>query len=165
MTSRRAPRAPPPSHPLSLLGFAMPSPRTRAPSTTTGTDALLYLLFGVLGAALAFGSLAWLTGNLTNALVGDGPWVPFTASDALLHPEVLWPHLSPTALLIGARVIPGLLALGLTFTGVVLWLRIRGGAKNGLARKADLAPLLNTATACGVTVGGVARWSDCVTNR
>lgn len=36
----------------------MPSPRTSAPSTTTGSDVLLYLLFGALGAAMAFGSLA-----------------------------------------------------------------------------------------------------------
>lgn len=68
--------------------------RTSAPSTTTGSDALLC----VLGAVIAFGSLAWLTGNLTNALVGTGPWAPFKATDALLHPDALWPHLSPTAL-------------------------------------------------------------------
>ncbi|MDX2525230.1 type IV secretory system conjugative DNA transfer family protein [Streptomyces europaeiscabiei] len=121
----------------------MPAPRTSAPSTTTGSDALLYLLFGVLGAAIAFGSLAWLTGNLTNALVGTGPWAPFKATDTLLHPDVLWPHLSPTALLVGARLVPGLLSVCLTITGLVLWLRLRGGAHNGLARKADLAPLLD----------------------
>lgn len=120
----------------------MPSPRTSAPSTTTGTDALLYLLFGVLGAALAFGSLAWLTANLTNAAVGDGSWAPFRAGDAALHPDVLWPHLSTTAVLLGARVIPGLLTLGLLATGCALYLRIRGGARTGLARKADLAPLM-----------------------
>jgi hypothetical protein len=120
----------------------MPSPRTRAPSTTTGTDALLILLFGALGAALAFGSLAWLTGNLTNTFLGSGPWTPFRATDALLHPDVLWPHLSATAVLIAARIIPGLLTLGLLVTGTVLWLRIRGGTTTGLARKADLAPLL-----------------------
>lgn len=68
--------------------------RTSAPSTTTGSDALLC----VLGAVIAFGSLAWLTGNLTNALVGTGPWAPFKGTDALLHPDALWPHLSPTAL-------------------------------------------------------------------
>lgn len=121
----------------------MPAPRTSAPSTTTGSDALLYLLFGVLGAAIAFGSLAWLTGNLTNSLVGAGHWAPFKATDALLHPDVLWPHLSPTALLVGARLVPGLLSVYLTVTGLVLWLRLRGGAKNGLARKQDLAPLLD----------------------
>ncbi|MFF4785767.1 type IV secretory system conjugative DNA transfer family protein [Streptomyces griseorubiginosus] len=121
----------------------MPAPRTSAPSTTTGSDALLYLLFGVLGAAIAFGSLAWLTGNLTNSLVGTGPWAPFEATNALLHPDVLWPHLSPTALLVGARLVPGLLSVCLTVTGLVVWLRLRGGAKNGLARRRDLAPLLN----------------------
>ncbi|MGC5410655.1 hypothetical protein ACPXCX_44180, partial [Streptomyces sp. DT225] len=101
----------------------MPSPRTSAPSTTTGTDALLYLLFGVLGAALAFGSLAWLTGNLTNAAVGKGPWAPFRTTDALLHPDMLWPALSTTALLLGARIVPGLLTLALITTGIVLWTR------------------------------------------
>jgi hypothetical protein len=120
----------------------MPPSRTRPPSTTAGTDALLYLLFGVLGAVLAFGSLAWLTGNLTNAAVGAGSWAPFRAGDALLHPDVLWPHLSPTALLVGARIIPALLTLSLLATTGVLWLRLRGGAKTGLAGAADLAPLL-----------------------
>lgn len=120
----------------------MPAPRTSVPSTTTGTDALLYLLFGVLGAALAFGSLAWVTGNLTNTVFGAGAWAPYRATDALLHPDGLWPYLSATAVLVGARVIPALLTLGLVVTGCVLWLRIRGGAKTGLARKADLAPLL-----------------------
>lgn len=121
----------------------MPSPRTSAPSTTTGTDALLYLLFGVLGVALAFGSLAWLTGNLTNAAVGKGPWTPFRTTDALLHPDMLWPALSTTALLVGARIVPGLLALALITVGIVLWARWRPGSRTGLARRADLAPLLD----------------------
>ncbi|MEE1763577.1 type IV secretory system conjugative DNA transfer family protein [Streptomyces sp. SP18BB07] len=121
----------------------MPAPRTSAPSTTTGSDALLYLLFGVLGVGIAFGSLAWLTGNLTNSLVGTGTWAPFEATNALLHPDVLWPHLSPTALLVGARLVPGLLSVCLTVTGLVVWLRLRGGAKDGLARRRDLAPLLD----------------------
>jgi hypothetical protein len=121
----------------------VPSPRTSAPSTTTGSDALLYLLFGVLGAALAFGSLAWLTGNLTNAVVGSGPWSPFRATEALLHPEMLWPALGPVALMVGARVIPGLFTLALVTVGVAWWLRWRSGATSGLARKADLAPLLD----------------------
>lgn len=121
----------------------MPAPRTSAPSTTTGSDALLYLLFGILGIALAFGSLAWLTGNVSNSLFGDGAWAPFRATDALIQPDAVWPHLSPTALLVGARIIPGLLSVCLTVVGLVLWLRLRGGAKNGLARKADLAPLLD----------------------
>lgn len=121
----------------------MPYPRTSAPSTTTGTDALLYLLFSVVGAAMAFGSLAWLTCNLTNAAVGSGPWAPFRTTDALLHPDVLWPALSTTALLVGARIVPGLLTLALITTGMVLWMRWRAGSKTGLARKSDLAPLLD----------------------
>jgi sorbitol-specific phosphotransferase system component IIC len=121
----------------------VPAPRTSAPSTTTGSDALLYFLFGILGIALAFGSLAWLSGNLANFLSGSGPWAQFSATDALLHPKALWPHLSPTALLIGARIAPGLLSVCLTVLALVLWMRVRGGAKNGLARKADLAPLLD----------------------
>lgn len=121
----------------------MPAPRTNAPSTTTGSDALLYLLFGMLGLALAFGSLAWLSGSISNSLFGSGAWTRFSATDALFHPEVLWPHLSPLALLVGARIIPSLLSVSLTALALVLWMRLRGGPKNGLARKADLAPLLD----------------------
>lgn len=122
----------------------MPAPpRSSAPSTTSGSDALLYLLFGVLGVAFAFGSLAWLTGNLSNVFFGSGGWVPYRATDALLHPDLLWPHLSPTALLVGARIVPGLVTVALATWGLVLWTRLRGGAQNGLARKADLAPLLD----------------------
>lgn len=121
----------------------MPSPRTSAPSTTTGSDALLYLLFGILGAAMAFGSLAWLTGNLTNTFVGSGTWAPFRITDALLHPEVLWPTLSTSTLMVGARVVPALFTVALVVTAAVLWMRWRAESKSGLARKADLAPLLD----------------------
>ncbi|MET8378380.1 hypothetical protein [Streptomyces microflavus] len=121
----------------------MPSPRTNAPSTTTGSDALLYLLFGVLGAVMAFGSVAWLTGNLTNTFVGSGTWAPFRVTDALLHPEALWPALSTSMLMVGARVVPGLFTVALVVTTAVLWMRWHAGSKSGLARKADLAPLLD----------------------
>ncbi|MEV6209561.1 TraM recognition domain-containing protein [Kitasatospora sp. NPDC051914] len=121
----------------------MPSSRPGTPSTTSGSDALLYLLFGLLGAALGFGTLAWLTGNLTNGLVGQGPWAPFRAADAVLHPDLLWPRLSATAVLIGARVVPGLFTLALTIAGLILWLRWRSGSKTGLARKPGLTPLLD----------------------
>ncbi|MFJ9447966.1 type IV secretory system conjugative DNA transfer family protein [Kitasatospora sp. NPDC101235] len=121
----------------------MPAPRTGAPSTTTGTDALLYSLFAVVGAALAFGSLAWLTGNITNALVGSGPWAPFHATEALLHPDRLWPDLGPVAVLAGARIVPGALTLALAVTALILWLRHRSGTRSGMARSADIAPLLD----------------------
>lgn len=106
-------------------------------------DALLYLLFGILGPAMAFASLAWLTGNLTNTFVGSGTWAPFRVTEALLHPEVLWPALSTSMLMVGARVVPALFTVALVVTATVLWTRWRAGAKSGLARKADLAPLLN----------------------
>lgn len=121
----------------------MPAPHTSAPSSTSGTDALLYCLFAVVGLALGFGTLAWLSGNATNALVGQGPWTGFKPGDALLHPDALWPHLSHDALLIGARIIPGLLFIAGTSFGVGLWLSRWGGSKNGLARKQELAPLLD----------------------
>ncbi len=121
----------------------MPSPHTSTPSTTTGSDALLHLLFGVLGAVMAFGSLAWLTGNLTNNFAGSGTWVPFRVTDALLHPEVLWPTLSTSMLMVGARVVPGLFTVALVVAAAVLWVRWRAGSKSGLARKADVAPLLD----------------------
>ncbi|MBD0691864.1 hypothetical protein BG452_36450 [Streptomyces sp. CBMA123] len=121
----------------------MPAPRTGAPSTTSGSDALLYLLFAVVGAALAFGSLAWLIGNVTNYFVGSGDWAPFHATEALLHPDRLWPHLGPVAVLVGARIVPGALTLATAVTVLALWLRHRSGARSGLARKADIAPLLD----------------------
>ncbi|MCX4775131.1 hypothetical protein [Streptomyces sp. NBC_01285] len=136
----RARPAPARSH---TQGTAVSSPRTSAPSTTTGSDALLYLLFGILGAAMAFGSLAWLTGNLTNTFVGSGTWAPFRVTDALLHPEVLWPALSTSMLMVGARVVPALFTVALVVTAAVLWMRWRAGSKSCLARKADLAPLLD----------------------
>ncbi|MFF2147708.1 hypothetical protein [Kitasatospora sp. NPDC058190] len=75
--------------------------------------------------------------------VGSGPWVPFRVADALLHPDRLWPHLSPAAVLVGARIAPSALTLALTTTALVLWLRHRAGARSGVARKADIAPLLD----------------------
>jgi len=120
----------------------MPAPRTSTPSTTTGTDTMLYLLLGAFGAVLAFGSLAWLAGNTANALLSHGRWVPFNPTGALLHPSVLWPVLSPTEVLVAARIVPGLVTATLAAAGIAGWLRLRG-PRSGLARKADLAPLLD----------------------
>lgn len=142
MSRARTERAPPSAR-SHTQGTAVPSARTSTPSTTIRSDALLYLLFGILGAAMAFGSLAWLTGNLANTLISNGPWAPFRATDVLLHPEVLWPALSATTLLVGARVVPGLLTVALVTTAVVLWMRRRSSSQAGLAREGDLAPLLD----------------------
>ncbi|GAA1890529.1 type IV secretory system conjugative DNA transfer family protein [Streptantibioticus ferralitis] len=120
----------------------MPTPRTSAPSTTDGTDALLCLLFGAVGAAVGYGSLAWLSGSLTNYLLASGTWVRYQPAEAVLHPAELWPDLSPTALLIGARVLPAVLLSALLTAIAIFWLSRRSGVTTGLARKADLAPLL-----------------------
>lgn len=118
------------------------SPRTRPPSASAGTDIALIIVLGLWVTALAFGAFTWLTGNLTNAEYGSGPWTHFATLDATLHPHQIWPHLGATAILIGARIIPGLLTLVLATTGCVVWLHFRGGGRTGLAHKADLAPLL-----------------------
>lgn len=119
----------------------MPSPRTSAPSTA-GTDALLSLLFGVIALAPAFGLLAWLCGNVTNLLfTNSGTWAPFRAADALLRPGSLWPQLNPIAVLIGARIAPALAVFVMAMAALAVWLRWHG-AQRGLARKADLSPLL-----------------------
>jgi hypothetical protein len=123
--------------------------RSRGPSATDGTDTLLYLLFGALGATLLAGTLAWLTGNLTNLALasGHGGWAPLSVTAALLHPERVWPRLSPAAVLLGARIAPGLLTLALLTGAAIAWQRYRAGARSGLARTADLAPLLAKQTA------------------
>jgi hypothetical protein len=120
----------------------MPTPRTRQPSTTTGTDTALVVVLGLWVTALAFGALTWLTGNLTNTWYGSGPWTHFAILDVALHPHQTWPRLGGTALLVGARIVPGLLTLALATTGTLVWLRLHTGGGTGLARKADLAPLL-----------------------
>ncbi|GAQ58958.1 type IV secretory system conjugative DNA transfer family protein [Streptomyces acidiscabies] len=117
-------------------------PATRQPSSTTGTDALLYALFAALGAVLLFGAAAYLTGNLANALTGAGSWSRFSPVQAALHPAELWPGLSPAALLVGARIIPGVLTTALLSTAGLLFLRHQAGRRRGLAGRAELRPLL-----------------------
>jgi hypothetical protein len=121
----------------------MPTPRTHQPSTTTGTDTALIIVLGLWATALTFGALTWFTGNIANARYGSGPWTHFAALDAALHPHRIWPHLGATAILIGARIIPGLLTLGIATGSCVVWLRLRESATAGLARKSDLAPMLS----------------------
>jgi type IV secretory pathway TraG/TraD family ATPase VirD4 len=120
----------------------MPTPRTHQPSSATGTDTALVIVLGLWVTALAFGALTWLTGNLTNTWYGTGPWTHFATLDAALHPHQIWPRLGGTALLVGARIIPALLTVALATTGILVWRRLRTGGGTGLARKADLAPLL-----------------------
>ncbi|MFG3120350.1 type IV secretory system conjugative DNA transfer family protein [Streptomyces sp. NPDC048197] len=119
----------------------MSSLRTSTPSTTTGTDLLLYLLLAIAGLGMAGGSLAWLFGNLTNATAGSDPWAAYHPEETLLHPDRVWPHLPPPALITGCYVLP---VLVLTVTAVVaakVWLRYRN-SPSGLATRRDLEPLL-----------------------
>ncbi|MFD0259062.1 type IV secretory system conjugative DNA transfer family protein [Kitasatospora indigofera] len=112
-----------------------------SPSSSQGTDALLCTLIGAGLALAAYGSLAWLGGTATNALLGQGPQAPFTPITAALHPHQLWPALGATALLLGARLIPGLAALTIAALGLRLWLKHRAKG-DGLATTRDLAVLL-----------------------
>ncbi|MFC9327913.1 type IV secretory system conjugative DNA transfer family protein [Kitasatospora sp. NPDC057015] len=120
----------------------MPASSPTSPSSTPGTDALLYTLIGAGLALAAFGSLAWIGGNTTNLLAGHGPWSPFQPVAAALHPGEMWPALGTTALLVGARVVPGLVAATAAGLGLRLWLRHRRSTGTGLATSRDLAVLL-----------------------
>lgn len=120
----------------------MQDSRTGPPSSAAGTDLLLLVLLVLVGIGLFFGSAVWLTGNLTNALIGAGGWSDYTPLQAALHPNRLWPSLPPAALCVGARIIPSALTFGLLFSTTLAWLRRRTAHRSGLAGKADLRPLL-----------------------
>ncbi|WP_030611643.1 type IV secretory system conjugative DNA transfer family protein [Streptomyces sclerotialus] len=115
--------------------------RTRTPSTTTGTDVLLYLLLALAALGIGGGSLAWLFGNLANAASGSGPWGPFEPTQALFHPDQLWPRLPHAGLLVSCYGIPALLMATAVFVSAKLWLRFRANPR-GLAGPRDLGDLL-----------------------
>ncbi|MFD1660206.1 type IV secretory system conjugative DNA transfer family protein [Streptomyces caeni] len=119
----------------------MPSARSRTPSTTTGTDALLYLLLVIAGLGLVGGSLAWLCGNLTALVTGSGRWSVYDPATPLFHPEQLWPHLPRPAVITACYVLPALVLLLTAAAGAKLWLRLHGNRK-GLADQRDLSGLL-----------------------
>ncbi|MEV5468022.1 TraM recognition domain-containing protein [Streptomyces griseoincarnatus] len=119
----------------------MPSARSRTPSTTTGTDALLYLLIALAGLGLVGGSLAWLCGNLAAVVTSSGRWSVYDPATALFHPEQLWPHLPRPTVITACYVLPALALLLTAAVGTKLWLRLRGNPK-GLADQRDLSGLL-----------------------
>ncbi|MGG7569188.1 type IV secretory system conjugative DNA transfer family protein [Streptomyces sirii] len=119
----------------------MSSPRASTPSTTTGTDLLLYLLLAVAGLGMAGGSLTWLFGNLTNAVAGSDPWAAYRPEETLLHPERVWPHLPQPALITGCYVLPSLVLIATAVVAAKVWLRFRS-SPSGLATRRDLEPLL-----------------------
>ncbi|MGP3948477.1 type IV secretory system conjugative DNA transfer family protein [Streptomyces sp. 7N604] len=87
------------------------------------------------------GSLAWLFGNLANALVGSDPWAAFQPTAALLHPEQVWPHLARPPAIFGCYVFPAATLATAALIGTKVWLRFRGNP-TGLADQRDLADLL-----------------------
>ncbi|WP_326777054.1 type IV secretory system conjugative DNA transfer family protein [Streptomyces sp. NBC_01445] len=115
--------------------------RTSTPSTTTGTDALLYLLIAVAALTMGGGTLAWLFGNLLNAAVGSDPWASFRPTESLLHPGRVWPHLAHPAVISGCYALPALFLLATALFGMKVRLRLRGDPK-GLADQRDLADLM-----------------------
>ena len=117
-----------------------PSP-SAPPSTTPGTDALLYALIGGAAVLVVYGTLAWLGGNAAAWTTGSGPWAHYEPVTAALHPHQLWPRMGRTLLLIWAQILPALLALAAAVTGLRLWLSRRTTGK-GLAGPRELAALL-----------------------
>ncbi|MGY5128454.1 type IV secretory system conjugative DNA transfer family protein [Streptomyces nigrescens] len=119
----------------------MQSPRTTTPSTTTGTDLLLYLLIALAGLGVGGGSLAWLFGNLANAVADTDPWAAYQPTTALLQPEQVWPHLAQPTVITGCYVLPSLVLLAAAVLAAKVWLRFRHNP-SGLAAARELAPLL-----------------------
>lgn len=128
----------------------MSDARTRTPSTTTGTDVLLYLLLALAALGLGGGSLAWLFGNLANAVFGSGPWAAYEPTRALFHPAQVWPHLPPPALLLGCYGLPAVILATIAFIGVKLWSRHRP-SQRGLADQRALGDLLPKKAAAKAT--------------
>ncbi|MEV5935267.1 TraM recognition domain-containing protein [Streptomyces sp. NPDC052079] len=121
-------------------------PPSSSSSNTDGYDLVLRLLLGVLCVIVPLSHLAWLCGNVT-AYLTEGSWVPYQPTNALLHPEQVWPDVGEKALLIGARIVPVLFLLTFGGTAVALWVRHknRGGGRKkitGMAKARDIEPLM-----------------------
>lgn len=129
-----------------------PSRTTSTPSTTTGTDALLYLLIAVAALGFGGGSLAWFFGNVANVAIGTDPWASYVPAESLLHPDQVWPHLPRPAVIAVCYVLPTLMLLAAALLGAKAWLRLHG-RPNGLADQralADLLPKKSAAKAIGL---------------
>ncbi|MBW1597305.1 type IV secretory system conjugative DNA transfer family protein [Streptomyces sp. JJ38] len=122
-------------------------PPSSSSSNTDGYDLVLRLLLGVLAVVVPLSHLAWLSGNITAYLTGTN-WATYQPTNALLHPEQVWPAAGETSLLIGARIVPVLLLLTLGTGAGVLWARHKnrsGGRKKkitDMAKARDIEPLM-----------------------
>ncbi|WP_217572325.1 type IV secretory system conjugative DNA transfer family protein [Streptomyces sp. GbtcB7] len=121
-------------------------PPSSSSSNTDGYDLVLRLLIGVLAVVVPLSHLAWLSGNITAYLTGAS-WAPYQPTNALLHPEQVWPATGETSLLIGARIVPVLLLLALGVGAGVLCAQHknrRGGRKKitDMAKARDIEPLM-----------------------
>ncbi|WP_446038087.1 type IV secretory system conjugative DNA transfer family protein [Streptomyces sp. SID1121] len=116
-------------------------------SSTDGYDLVLRLLLGVLAIVVPLSHLAWLSGNITAYATGSAR-APYQPTQALLHPDQLWPEAGETSLLIGARIVPVLLLLALAAAAGVVWARYKnrvGGRRKkvtGMAKARDIEPLM-----------------------
>lgn len=123
---------------------------TRTPSTD-GTDFSFKALLGVAAVAIPLAHLAWLGGNLT-AWLTDTPTAAYQPTQALLHPDQLWPDTGTTLRLIATRIAPAVLLTALALVVGLLWARHRNsgvGKKkriSGMAKRGDIQPLLVKAT-------------------
>ncbi|MFJ1652695.1 type IV secretory system conjugative DNA transfer family protein [Streptomyces sp. NPDC088337] len=122
-------------------------PPSSPSSTTDGYDLVLRLLIGVLAVVVPLSHLAWLSGNITAYLTGTA-WAPYQPANALLHPEQVWPDMTETSLLIGARIAPVVLLLALGAGAGVLWARHKNRSADrnkkitGMAKARDIEPLM-----------------------
>ncbi|AUH40538.1 type IV secretory system conjugative DNA transfer family protein [Streptomyces sp. CMB-StM0423] len=126
-------------------------PSSSPNGSTDGYDLVLRLILGVVALVVPLSHLAWLSGNLTAHLTGTGQ-APYQPTDALLHPEQVWPDAGETSLLIGARIAPAAVFLALVTAGIVLWIRHHNRSSSrkkktpALAGARDIEPLMAKAT-------------------
>lgn len=129
----------------------MPDHRPAAP--LRGTDIGFTLVITLLVLTVPFANLMWLGGNLATAATAAGPGAGYGPTEAVLHPEALWPDTPPTHLALGRWGLPIVVYL---LAATLALVRHRHRARLGrpsrralrsLASPSDVAGLLRGATA------------------